>query len=97
MAGSPVRIHDFKISPSRLRLLLAPPLYTSMMTFMEFLSRRTPSPLDPLTLANRLGIDLFGPHEIEVQRLKKALKKAAERAPKKAAAGGALVGLVKAR
>ena len=68
-----------------------------MMTFMEFLSRRQQIPLDPVTLSHLLGIDLYGPHEVEVQRLKKRLKLALDQAPKKAAAGVALKSGMKAR
>jgi hypothetical protein len=56
-------------------------LYTLKMTFYENLTSRQKLSLpDPIMILTKLEID---PHEIEVSRMVKGMKKAAERASRK--------------
>lgn len=61
-----------------------------MMSFMEFLaqSRKMAMP-DARTMLAKAGIDLHGPHEIEVMRLVKAMKKCTSSGPNRTSAEGA--------
>lgn len=59
-----------------------------MQTFYEYLSRTQAAWLQPPEkILAKLGIDVRGPHPVDVLRLKKAMKRAAERAPAKGASG----------
>jgi hypothetical protein len=52
-----------------------------MMTFHEYAAWRKKTTLpDALTMLARAGVDPHGPHEVEIMRMTKAMKKSAEQA-----------------
>lgn len=52
-----------------------------MMSFNEYAARRQKMTLpSPATMLTLLGIDPHGPHDVEVMRMTKAMKKAADQA-----------------
>ncbi len=61
-----------------------------MMSFYEYAWRKKAALPDAETMLAMAGIDPHGPHEIEVMRLTKQMKKAAAQAPGKAGARIAL-------
>jgi hypothetical protein len=71
-----------------LALLRGRLLHTLMMTFFEYLSRTQAAWLQPPEkILARLGIDVRGPHPIDVMRLVKQMKQADAQAPARAASG----------
>lgn len=59
-----------------------------MLTFAEYLQRRPPTLLDPISMLNRLKINLDGEHEVEVLSMVKRWGKQAA-APALRPVGGA--------
>lgn len=60
-----------------------------MIDFYEFIARRRkPTLPDPVTMLRMLSIDPEGPHEVEVMRLTKAMKKQAAARPSRGSGPG---------